>query len=52
MGDEVLKLFEETKSILKIDRAHRDNEKNQKNINLFKKLKTTMKFGPEIFLIE
>jgi len=42
-----LKVFEEMESILKIGRAHRDNEKKQKNINLFKeKLKTTMKFWP------
>lgn len=47
MAEEVLKVFEEMKSIIKIDHARRETETNKQKINSFKeKLKTTMKFWP------
>jgi len=49
MGDKVLQVFEEMKSILKIDRTHRDNEKIRIQL-VQRKTEDTMKFWPQNIL--
>ena len=47
MAEEIIKLFEELKSLLKIDHAHRNTVKNTQKIIGFKnKLTKTMMFWP------